>query len=410
MLEVVAPEAQGTEGDVDASRAAPVNTTARIHDVDVLRGAALFGVLMMNLVDGFRVPYPLRFPLPPDPSWVNRAAQNVLAVLLQGKAMTMFSLLFGAGMCIFYERAEARGAAPVPLLARRLLVLLAFGLAHMFLLWNGDVLTSYAVSGLIALFLIRRRPALLLGLAVALLGGRALILWLWPTILPPSGGASAQHYRDALLIYGSGSYLDVVKFRAAEIWYFEFRFSFLEVPTEVSNFLIGAWIWRSGVLRHVERYRRPLLWVALIGIGVGAGYAIFRLTPSGVALLPEHPGEVARASSSAILRMFTLGYGAFFLLLLHRPGVRAALLRIAPLGQMAFTNYLSHSFLFSTLFYGYGFGLLTKLGTASATVLGVAVYIGQGILSTYWLRWFRFGPFEWAWRSLTYGKLQPMRR
>ncbi|WP_394844174.1 DUF418 domain-containing protein [Pendulispora brunnea] len=408
MLEVASPEAQ--ERDVDASRAVPVDAASRIHDVDVLRGAALFGVLMMNLVDGFRVPYPLRFPLPPDPSWINRATQNVLAVVLQGKAMTMFSLLFGAGMCIFYERAQARGAAPTPLLGRRLLVLLAFGLAHMMLLWNGDVLTSYAVSGLIALPLIRRRPAILLATAVALLAGRAFILWLWPTIVPPSGGASAEHYRDALAIYGSGSYLDVLKFRASEVWYFESRFSLLEVPTEVSNFLIGACIWRAGILRHVERYRRPLLWVALIGIVVGAGYAIFRLTPAGMAWTPRPQGEIFRAATSAILRVFTLGYGALLLLLLHRPMTRAALLRIAPLGQMAFTNYLSHSFLFTTLFYGYAFGLLTKLGVASASVLGVAVYIGQCILSTYWLRWFRFGPFEWVWRCLTYGKLQPMRR
>ncbi|WP_394833703.1 DUF418 domain-containing protein [Pendulispora rubella] len=408
MLEVALPEAR--DGGVDASRATPVGTASRIQDLDVLRGAALLGVLMMNLVDGFRVPYPLRFPLTPDPSWVNRAAQNVLAVVLQGKAMTMFSLLFGVGMCIFYERAQARGASPIPLLARRLIVLLAFGLAHMLLLWNGDVLTSYAVSGLIALPLIRRRPATLLAVAVALLGGRAFILWLWPTLIPPSGGATAEHYRDALSIYGSGSYFDVVKFRASEVWYFMFRFSFLEVPTEVSNFLIGACIWHAGILRDVERYRHPLVWVARIGIAVGAGYAILRLTPAGEALNPHAKDEILRASSSAILRLFTLGYGALFLLLLQRPGARAALLRIAPLGQMAFTNYLSHSFFFTTLFYGYAFGLLTTVGVAWAMVLGVAVYIGQCILSTYWLRRFRFGPFEWAWRCLTYGKLQPMRR
>lgn len=325
--------------------------------------------------------------------------------------MTLFSMLFGIGLCIFFERASARGPGAMTLLTRRLLVLMAFGFAHVIFLWHADILASYAVSGLIALLLIRKRAAILLTVAIALLGGRALIVWMWPTVLPPSNAAMvAQHYQDALATYGGGSYLDVLVFRATEVRDIFLRFSFTHMPTELSHFLIGICIWRAGVLRHAARYRRVLAWGAFVGIAAGASFAIVRLVPEAMARIPYAQGELFYAIHSVFLRMFALGYGALLLLLLQRPSTRAKLLRLAPLGQMAFTNYLTQSMVFSTIFYGYGFGLLTKLGTAAAVLLGIAFYVVQAVVSILWLRRFVFGPFEWAWRCLTYGKLQPMRR
>jgi len=401
----------GGAPSVGEAKPAPVAAGSRIEDIDVIRGVALFGVLMMNLVEGFRIPFSFRHVLPTDASPLDRVVRHVLGVVLAGKAMTLFSLLFGVGLCIFFERASARGPGAMALLARRLVVLLAFGLAHLFFLWHGDVLTSYAASGLLVLPLIRLRPAILFALAVALLGGRAFIVWVWPNaVLPFSADEGARHYADALATYGGGSYFEVLVFRAKEIWDFVLRFSFVHMPTEMSNFLLGMCIWRTGVVRHVERYRRALVWAALIGIGTGAGFAIFRILPVNAPLIPNSQGQFFRVVDNAVLRMYALGYGALLLLLLRLPAARAVLLRLAPLGQMAFTNYLTETIFFSTLFYGYGFGLLTKVGFAEASVLGVVFYAVQGVASAMWLRRFRFGPFEWAWRSLTYGKLQPMRR
>ena len=402
----IQPRASGTE----SVQSGPIASRSRIEDIDVIRGAALFGVLIMNLVECFRVPYTFRFPVAAEPGGFEGVVNAILSVVLAGKAMTLFSILFGVGMAIFLERASARGPGAMALLVRRLLILLAIGTAHMLLLWQGDILFSYAVSGLLSLLLIRRRQSTLLIVAVALLAFRPLLFWVWPTVLPSFGPAIVRHYQDAIATYGTGTYLQIVAFRASEEWSIGIPVAFVRaLPAEVSNILIGICLWRSGVLHHVERHRRTLIWVARLGLILGGGYAVYHGVLRALGHVPA-PGQLLFAVESILLRMFALGYGALILLLLHRPRGRAVLLRLAPLGQMAFTNYLTQTIVFTTLFYGYGLGLLGKVGITMALLLGVSFYFVQGVASTIWLRRFRFGPFEWAWRSLTYGKLQPMRR
>jgi uncharacterized protein len=393
---------------------APSAGAARIADVDVIRGVALLGVLLSNLVDAFRVPFPFDGPGGPMPQGLDRGVSIALGLIVRGKAFSLFSILFGVGLTIFLERASASHPHPLRLLARRLVLLFAFGLAHMLLVWHGDILTSYAVGGLLVLGFIRRRAAVL-WIAIALsFVAQPLLIWCLMHGGPPGGGegASSHAAADALRVYGSGHYLQIVAFRAREMRHVYFG-SFFPVISTVriwGNMLIGILIWRSGVFRRVAAWRPALRWSAGGGIVLGLAFPIYRQLRFLLSHAPParpHPGLMLVGQLSGVV--LALGYAAALLLLLQRPRSRDALMRFAPIGRMAFTNYLMQSIVFSTVFYGYGFALLGKVGIAPAVAIGLGFYVLQGIASAIWLRRFRFGPFEWAWRCLTYGALQPMR-
>ena len=375
--------------------------------MDVIRGVALFGVLMMNLAFAFRLPFWGIHPEEHDVR-LDHVVMRVESILLSGKARTLFTILFGIGLAIFLERAKTKGRSATGLLTRRLFFLLAFGLAHVFLVWNGDILVSYAVVGFIAMGFMHQRTAVLYATIAACLVYPALAT-LWPALMALANTKVPGHYEQAFLVYGSGTYLDVVRFRAYEFFHLVGRGHIIFWSSELANMLVGFLIWRSGVLRSPEDYRRPLRWVASSGIAIGFGYALYRAILSELHR-PSAPSAWQSFFSGTALLSFALGYGAGILLLLQRANWRRWLGAFAPLGRMAFTNYLTQSIVFSTVFYGYGFGLLGKVGYAGTAMMGIACYILQGIASTVWLRHFQFGPFEWAWRSLTYGTWQPLSR
>jgi len=395
------------------AHAAPIAKESRIDDMDIIRGMALFGVLTMNLALGFRVPF-FGNPFSMPTGLLERVVFRLELILLSGKAMSLFSILFGAGLAIFLERARARGPGALGLLARRLLFLTGFGLAHALLVWHGDILTSYSLTGLIALFFLQRR------VSVVLIAAGGSLVWqalgpLWPAAAALAGREVPGHFQEAVRVYGTASYFDVVAFRAYEIFRLEMPGYIFLVPDELTKMLLGIAIWRSGILRLEvrEKHLRALRWVGFAGILYGMGYSLYRWIYFEIYHPPRvPPGMLGRIFSNFQIMALAcaLGYGALLLLLLRRATWRKSLGIFAPLGRMAFTNYLTQSIVFSTLFYGYGFGLLGKFGYVAMALIGTAFYVLQGFVSTIWLRHFRFGPFEWAWRSLTYGQLQPMRR
>jgi len=383
---------------------APVSPTARIQAIDVLRGLALFGVLMVNLMTEFRVSLFQQF-LPPDPAMplIDRIADTFVSSALELKAISLFSLLFGVGMAIQFEHLEA-SQARLSLLVRRVAVLLAFGLVHMCLIWNGDILTEYALIGMLAIPFLYLPNRILVVTALglfALFAGLSLLLPLsyWPTT-----AFLQQQVTNANHVYADGGYADVLRFRLQEIP-MVLRLLVYIAPRTLALFLIGILAWRSGMLRHPAAHKRLLVRTAVVGLLLGA--ALTFTDSTGRDLVPadyqpwlaliEPLGPVALA----------WGY-ASVLLLLGLTQARTMLGIFAPLGRMAFTNYISQSLLFGWLFYGYGLGWFGHLGAALTFMLGLAVYIAQIILSAWWLRHFRFGPIEWLWRSLMYGIRQPM--
>ena len=386
-------------------RGSPVSGSERAISLDALRGVALFGVLVVNLLTLFRVSLFAQF-LPgggPQPApGADYVVSRILAIALEFKAFTLFSLLFGIGLAAQHERIRARGVAFGSYAARRLGFLLVLGLAHLFLIWNGDVLTLYAVVGIVAVPLLGLSTRVLLALAVLCFAAH-----LAPLPFPPpfaSVTALRHHVFEANQAYGAGTFGEALAFRIREVRPIAALLCWT-TPRVLGLFLLGACAWRTGVFRGEQRTLVRI--VSVLGILIGGAMSWVVSTPS---IDVGSWRDVLSRSASLVL---ALGYaGAVVFAFEARPRARrasAALGLLAPLGRMALTSYLTQSIVASVLFYGWGFGLFGHIGDARVAAIGVTVFVVQAALSALWLRRYRFGPVEWVWRSFTYGERQPMR-
>lgn len=386
--------------------AQPITAADRIHTIDMLRGIALFGVLAVNLVGEFRVSLFQQFlPATPFLSPLDGAVEHFISLFLEMKAFALFSILFGVGLAIQSERL-ARSARRLRLLVRRLLVLLAIGLVHLLLIWNGDILTEYALAGLVVL------PFLWLPVwstALASFGLLAFYIAMPALSLPiswPSMLWLQQHVLEANHVYAAGSYRQILRFSLGELSQILPLHEFV-LPRTLGLFLVGMLAWRSGVLWNPHRDQSLLLVV----LGVGLTLGILLNSPALTQAIASWgmPAAMVPCLENAAGIFMGLGYGALVIALAEFTRARSVLQVFAPLGRMAFTNYLMQSLIFCWVFYGYGLGYFGRLGAAETLLFGIIFYACQMALSAWWLRRYRFGPIEWLWRTLMYGVRQPMR-
>lgn len=392
----------------------PVSAAERVWAIDAMRGLALFGVLAINLDTLFRVTFFEGFLAPPTASPVDRTAEAILSFAFEFKAISLFSLLFGIGLAIQHGRLVDNPHRPI-LLLRRLSALLGFGLVHLFLIWNGDILTEYALAGLVALPLLLFAPrSALLAAAILLLVLFIAIPWIVPFAFPELSTAwLADHVAEARHVYGTGSFREILRFRIAEVPTIG-RFLIYIFPRTLALILFGAWLWRSDAIRRLGQHRSALLTAGILLIGVGLlltaqdkGYLVL-LQVGPFASFWEHFTWATMGDLAPLL--VALGYAALVLGGSGSVAVRRMLQFSVPVGRMAFSNYISQSIVLGLLFYGYGFGLLGRVGTAAGFAIAIALYVVQAVLSAWWLNRFRFGPLEWLWRSLMYGERQPWLR
>jgi uncharacterized protein len=375
----------------------PVAGEERLVHLDVLRAIALFGVLMVNLLTEFRVSIFTQFFGPADGSSLDRGIDRVVSIGIESKAFILFSLLFGVGLAIQLDRAERRGRAFLPHAARRLGALLAIGLVHLVLVWNGDILAEYAVAGFVALAFLRAPRRVLFLIALV-----ALVVFVAPLPYPApfaSDEAMTAHVAEASRVYAHGTLAEVQAFRVHELPPI-LALDFGALPRTIGLFALGMWAWRAGIVTRPRDHVRLLAGAAILGIAVGM------IGTLGASIARSWETVVAEASAIVL----GLGYGAAILLLYQQRSMRRALTLLAPLGRMALTNYLAQSILFGLVFYGYGLGQLGAMSVTRGAILGVVVYAGQAVASAWWLAHFQFGPVEWLWRSATYRAWQPMRR
>ncbi|MCG5213553.1 DUF418 domain-containing protein [Streptosporangium sp. KLBMP 9127] len=331
----------------------PTTTSAgrpRVAALDVLRGFALCGILLANIKPisylGGTVPVTGAAAAGQDGAW--------LGLLVDQRFFPIFSLLFGVGFSLLLDSASRHVPRPRMLLLRRLLILLALGLAHMFLLWRGDILTIYAVVGLVVLlpstWLPRRVVAVLAAVLIAT-----------PLILGSNG-----------------------------------------VPLVPGLFLLGSALTRYGVIDRMERsVRVPAALVLVFAAGA---------VPALWLQIGTQPGEAAFSVWFALAGLLVAGVYVCALLLLLKTPLRPALQKVfAPLGRMALTNYLSATILVLVAARVIGG---SPEGWSSATVLLIAgaVLVPQWLVSTLWLRRYRQGPLEWLWRWATWARRPPLRR
>ena len=383
----------------------------RVDVLDAVRGAAVLGILFVNIesLSGYTfVPAAERTSLPLG-EW-NAATELLVAILVEGKFYALFSLLFGIGFAVFVQRAQARGADALRLFKRRLAGLLLIGLIHTLLIWFGDILVTYAVLGFGLIPFLRKDDRVLLRWAAALLLLPAALyalaaivaLLVSPSTVGGRDGALPPVLANAVEQYRSGSYPDVVEANVVmTVANALRRLSLMFFPRVFAMFLIGLYLGRLGLLMNVEQYERPLRQIAVWGGLVGLALSITAATlphrlPTAGALLVEGVGN------SVAIPALTLSYAAALCLVFRRS---PSLMRgFAAAGRMALSNYLLHSVAGVVVFYGLGFGLFGRVSLPIALGLGIAFFALQIAASQAWLSRAAFGPAEWLWRMFTYGR------
>ena len=395
----------------------PVASSDRIISLDVLRGFAVLGMLVMN-IQSFAMP-PAAYTNPTaygDLGGVNLLIWIASHLLVDQKFMTLFSLLFGAGVCLFADRAEARSGRSAGLHYRRMFWLLLIGLAHAYLLWSGDLLVTYAVCGCLVFVLRHRSPKTLLATGLAVFSvasilslGFGLIALELPgdaTLEIAAAWAPSVTEIEAQLVAYRGHWLEQQTQRASDT----FMMHSTVIPAllfwrAAGGMLIGMALYRWRILdasRDDALYRR----LALIGFGVGA--------PVVAAGIWWHFAGDWRWERSFFLGSqlnywgslsMALGYAGLVMLAIRGrwlPWLRA---RLSVAGRMAFTNYIAQTAICTTIFYGHGFGLFGHVERWHMVLIVFGVWILQLWWSPLVLRRYRYGPLEWGWRTLTYGRM-----
>jgi uncharacterized protein len=356
-----------------------------------------------------------------DYEGASRLAYLFTTVVFDLKMMGLFSMLFGAGVLLYANKRAESDRPPRALWFRRMFVLLAIGLLHAYLIWAGDILVPYALCGILLLWWMRNRTArtLLVSAILMLAIGAALAVVHWLTWASASEASRAAELELMMptreqatghLALMLGSYVKFVAGSAPSTFMFETMFFVLFFLWRCGGMmLLGMSLYKSGFLEgrlSSSTYAR----VALIATPVGLGLAFigaleldrvaYALPVRAVVDLWNYTGAV----------FASIGYAATIIWLVKRRAMAGLRRRLAAVGQMALSNYLFHSITASVLFLGWGFGLAGRFDYAAQLLIVAAIWIVQLIVSPIWLQNFRYGPAEWLWRSLTYGRAQPMRQ
>lgn len=398
----------------------------RVELMDALRGFALLGIFLVNMPYHNGSFYSTQTPTMQWPSPIDHVAEFLVRALAESKFYTMFSLLFGMGLALQRERVLSSGGGFVSLYARRLLVLLGFGVCHIAFVWVGDILLTYALLGFLLILFSRRADKTLLAWFLSLAVLYPLVMagmMSLPVIgeLLPDGGAKfaseiakgveqARIEADrAIQNYSTGDFVIVMRQRLHD-WTSVGFYMAVMAPSIFSMFLLGVVAGRRGWLRtpeaHAKLWRDLLLIACPVGLVLSVA-AAYLLHDQNLAR-PTWRSAAGMGLSAAGAPLLCMGYVAIFVSVWQR--LRGGMLRpLVATGRMALTNYLMQSIVCALIFHGYGLGWYGKTSPATGVLIVFVVYATQILLSNWWMARYRFGPAEWLWRTLTYGRMQPMR-
>ncbi len=428
--------------------AEPVRQRERISSVDTLRGFALLGILAMNITS-----YALFEGFDYRPVILGSIGKTTLLlwaarfILFEGKMRALFSMLFGAGVILLTSRLEKRGEASrsADIFLRRNLWLLAIGVIHGFFLWWGDILYTYALTGLLFLYPCRKvNPKRLIAAGLAVLA----VMTFYTGVRYEKRKHLEQRAVVAKAAQASGKELtdeqkeDLKTLqKSQERWqpdkaeiekdYAEMRSGYLTVMNRnitetmaiqstvyyrlgfcdaLGMMLIGMGLLGIGFFSGQSTWR-AYIWTAIIGYGIGLPLGVLSTWEAWrhgfdvLSLLKWEflPYDVQRIATA-------LGHAAIVLMIVKAGALRWITRPLAAVGQTALSNYLGTSVICTLIFNGYGLGLFGKIPFPRLLLIVAAIWAVNLIASPIWLKYFQFGPVEWIWRSLTYWKAQPMRR
>jgi uncharacterized protein len=394
----------------------PVSPPERIDSLDVLRGFAVLGILVMN-VQSFAMIQAAYFNPAAygDLSGANYWVWLVSHLLADSKFMAIFSMLFGAGVVLMAGRATAG------VHYRRMGGLLLFGLLHAYLLWYGDILVVYAICGGLAYLFHRLSPRTLFIVGVLLLAvasgfsvtsGATVPYWPEEDVadLTRDWDPPPEKVDEELAAY-RGGWTDQMTHRAPTALEFHTFVLLLWGMWRVTGMmLLGMALFKLGILR-AERSGTFYLNLVFAAVFLGLPVILFGVVRNfAESWSPEY--SVFHGHQFNYWASLVVAFGWIGLVMLACRSERLAAVRrpFAAVGRMAFTCYLMQSIICTTIFYGHGFGLFGSVERTGQALIVLAVWAFLLIACPLWLRSFRFGPFEWLWRSMTYGKLQPFRK
>jgi len=433
------------------AKIAPVAESSRIAIIDMLRGFALLGILLMNIPGFSMADYSFEV-FKNDPDNINFWLYQIIGIFFEGKMRAMFGMVFGAGVLLFIANKSTKGVSVHVLFYRRMFWLLLFGLIHSHLiLWIGEILYLYAVCGMI-LYLFRNVPPKYLVWAVPIVAvvsfvagtiqyqdirtkriayveatkaksqnqtltaaqNKALTEWreIEKTMIPNREDAKANTKKMKSDYSTVASYLRPIAFEI------QTKYLPFEVWDSLALMLLGLALFKWGFLTGA--WSNKDYWTVIkIGYGLGLPLVIyanyysfhhFSTLEANLARMEQVPINWVNLIYPFQRILLVMAHAAS-LILLYKSGVVQGLMnRLVAVGRMAFTNYISHSVICTLFFFGYGLNYFAELEFYQIYFVAFAIWIFQLIISPIWLKYFRFGPLEWLWRSLTYWKMQPMKR
>jgi len=432
----------------------PITREHRIVSLDILRGAAVLGILLINI---------FIFGKADDPAFwedLNKQASGpdfwlriIITGLFQGKMRALFCMLFGAGIMLFDEqKRKAKGRSPWGLFYNRMFWLVLFGLVHAYLLlFKGDILFFYGVFGMLVFLLRNLKPVLkAIAVLVIILTGMAMNQYLYQdyrgkyleyldvqekqqqgVLLSSQDSRTLESWevirrgnnpepdkiaeRKALML---GTYKDVASVIRPEVSKHEIRNLPTSLIDNVSLMLLGMVLLQWGFFRGTWRYRQYLL-MLFIGYAIGLPLMIYS---KWIAVNERSSFEMVLVYMNLnsvdwqiliyqIQRLLlSLAHVSLLMIIIKRNLLGWLLNALRAIGQMAFTNYILQTVICTLIFFGYGLGYYDSFRIYQLYLLTLGIWIFEMIFSSVWLKYFRFGPLEWLWRSLTYVRIQPIFR
>lgn len=432
----------------ESASAGPVTGGERYRSIDALRGVAVLGILLMNIpVFGLPEAFQMNPSIPEETSAINVPYWFVGLVLFEGKMRGLFSMLFGAGCVLITSRADQRrsGMESGDIYYRRTILLMLIGLLHGYLLWEGDILFWYGAMGLL-LYPFRRVSGIVLVIIGLMLASIFIAQGYYRQHVLHTMQVEAEHAEEAAqrgetlteeqtaarqawqarqkrlkpptekeiekqIKPYQGDWWSIFKFRARRVLSIQSIVLYeTGLPDVLAFMILGMGFYKLGFFT-ATRTTRFYATLAVLGFGIGIPLSAYM----GKLMIDSN---YIRSENIILYHMtygidrlsVALGYTGLLMVMIRSGWLTWLTNRLAAVGQMALTNYLMQSAICTTIFYGYGFELFGKLYLYQLGFVVIGVWILQLLLSPLWLRFFRFGPVEWLWRSLTYLKWQPMLR
>ena len=398
-----------------------VKNPDRIQVLDVLRGFALAGILIINAmsilaVKGSTPAFTVDIP------FAGRILQDLILFFVESKFFTLFSLLFGIGFAIQIQSAKKQGNAFLPRISRRMAGLLLFGTLHILLLWDGDILVIYAITGTLLILFRKTTNSRIRKWVISLLAVPGVLVFaiLVYTLIARLSVSGAETFAksdaslakefantDATKKLLQNGFIEGIAERIHT--YLELSpLLFSRIPTVLAMFLIGLYLGRSNFIRQLPEKIEILKKVRFWGLTVGFSLMFFIV--AGTKFLPTVSALIAIIEDQYLAGpILCLGYASAVTLDFLKKPTRKIYGFFSKVGRMALTNYLTQSLVLTFLAYGWGLGLALKLNGFQVLGISFLLYVAQVILSGLWLSKFKYGPFEWVWRCITYWKVLPIK-